>query len=361
MSGEYSKKRILEEENNEIAPEVKKVKTEFKSEEDKNTQKVSLPVSSSETHTEQDKELSTTEKSGSDTKVTNEVTLKEEETIKPKYVFGSSTSFGKMGGFKMTGNSNTLFKQTEGVLTNLEAGSTDKSGKSIFGSGSSFGGKVEFAEGKSSGNEDNKEAKTKIFGSSVFGSNSTFGDAFKDSLNKKSIFDEKTAENEDENEDENENKNKNKTDDTDEKKEEEEKKDVYKTVHLEKQEVKSGEEDETTLFQAKAKLYYMDMDTPSDGWKEKGLGIIRVNKYHKPLTSYHSRLIMRQDGNLKLILNLPLVKGFNIVKGMPSSLHANKFLRIQTVEGEKPVQYALKLQVDNVSSLFETVQTQIPK
>lgn len=344
---EETKKRELEEEEARVSSlkkETKKAKTEA----------AVTPKEETDTKTA-DK---------TDTRAAGETETKPE---KPKYVFGSSTGFGQMSGFKMFGSS-TAFSFDK----NSEKKSEDAEEK-----------KQETPTGEETKSpETEKKTTAPTFGSSaVFGSGSTFGNAFQDSLNKKSIFDspvkedkpaagdddkeggkkqekkEATADGEEERED-----NEDAHDDNDSNKEDTEQPDVYQKVHLEKQEIKSGEENETTIFQAKAKLYYMELAKANDGWKERGIGLIKINKYNEsPSELYTSRLIMRQEGNYKLILNLPLIESFNIVKGMPSSLHAEKFLRIQTVDGKEPIQYALKLQVDNVNKLYDSIQSNIFK
>lgn len=318
---EEPKKRVLEEEHIGEKNEVKKPKTEVtgsKTEENDSSTTHSGPEGTPETKNGQEnkEKADKTEKSPA-----------EKETPTPKYVFGSSTGFGQMSGFKM-------FAGTD---------------------------KLSWDEKKEEKEEDKKKEMTpvSVFGSSaVFGSGSAFGNAFQESLTKKSIFDQEEKKEQEEEEAEGEKKKK--EEESEEAETPTEKPDVYQKVHLEKQEMKSGEEDETTIFQAKAKLYSMELSRANEGWREKGLGIIKVNEYKKPPSQlYTSRLVMRQEGNYKLILNLPLIEGFNIVKGMPSSLHADKFLRIQTVEGNVPVQYALKLQVDNVRALYDAVQQHI--
>jgi len=56
-------------------------------------------------------------------------------------------------------------------------------------------------------------------------------------------------------------------------------------IHLEPMEVITGEENEVTLFQARGKLYHMDDKTKD--WKERGVGLFRVNKQK---TEDHARL-----------------------------------------------------------------------
>ncbi|KAG7881651.1 hypothetical protein KL937_001274 [Ogataea polymorpha] len=222
------------------------------------------------------------------------------EKLESKFVFGARTTFGQASGFSMLSKKNVFEKQDDK--------DKDKT-------------------------EEKKEAPK-----SVFGTGSTFGNAFQHAIGKKSIFDEpqeSSAEPEDK----------------------EVSKEVYKKVHLEKQEVKSGEEEEETLFQVKAKLYHMDLTKVSDGWKEKGVGILKVNKFINPIKHYHARLVMRQDGILKLILNVPIVKGVEVFKGMASSLNSDKFIRVQVVEDSKPVQYAFKIgMVENSSKLYNVIE-----
>lgn len=236
----------------------------------------------------------------------------EKKAEKPKYVFGQSTSFGKFGGFGKFETSKNPF---------AKKGGESKAAAKIFGSGSSFG--------------------------NLFKSAST---------NSKPIFDKPFT-------------GKATSLEKDEKKKDKEVQGnctgadiVYRTVHLQKQDMKSGEEDETTLYQVKAKLYWMDLEKLSEGWKERGVGILKVNKLKKPTDSYRSRLIMRQVGNLKLILNLPIAKNIKVLKGMTSSFAGNKFIRIQTIEQGKPIQYALKIgQVENVPKVYDSIVGEIPK
>ncbi|KAI8148531.1 hypothetical protein BJV82DRAFT_592430 [Fennellomyces sp. T-0311] len=68
-------------------------------------------------------------------------------------------------------------------------------------------------------------------------------------------------------------------------------------------EVITGEEDENTLYQTKAKLYEMDGTTGS--WKERGVGTLRI-KEHKEDT-LRRRVVMRADSVYRLILNIRLV------------------------------------------------------
>lgn len=70
----------------------------------------------------------------------------------------------------------------------------------------------------------------------------------------------------------------------------------------------TGEEEENTLFTVNtASLYEFDKGQ----WKEKGKGILKLNKHKEKETL---RLIMRQQGNLKLLLNANVWNGMKITK-----------------------------------------------
>ncbi|CEP60079.1 Yrb2p LALA0_S01e02564g [Lachancea lanzarotensis] len=128
-------------------------------------------------------------------------------------------------------------------------------------------------------------------------------------------------------------------------------------VKLTKQEIKSGEESEESIYQANAKLY--QLSDLKDGWKERGVGAIHVNTDR---TTGKGRIVMRSRGILKVILNVSLVKGVIIHKGFPASLNGEKFIRIVTVDNEKaPVQYALKTgKAETASELYEHISKLIP-
>ena len=283
------------------------------------------------------------EKVSEETKESKDTEDTEDTKGKPSFVFGSTTPFGQMGGFKMFG----AFSKPAETEKKLD---TDKEGVDKINE------KDEKKDFSSQPNVNNSNSKP------IFGSGSTFGNAFQAAISSKSVFDEIKPSTNDEKE------NSKKNDDNEEQKKNDNEKpteevsDSYKTVHLEKQEVKSGEENEETLFQIKAKLYHMELSNAKEGWKERGFGVIKVNKFKNlPDAKYTSRIVMRQNGNLKLILNVPIIKEFKILKGMPSSLMSNKFIRLQLIENGEPVQYAIKIgQPENAEKLFDKVQEQIP-
>ncbi|SCU95815.1 LAME_0F13608g1_1 [Lachancea meyersii CBS 8951] len=128
-------------------------------------------------------------------------------------------------------------------------------------------------------------------------------------------------------------------------------------VKLTKQEVKSGEESEESIFQANAKLY--QLSDLKDGWKERGVGAIHVNTDRR---TGKGRIVMRSRGILKVILNVSLVKGVIVHKGFPASLHGEKFIRIVTIDHEKtPVQYALRTgKEETATEMYDHISKLIP-
>ncbi|EKV14862.1 Nuclear protein export protein Yrb2, putative [Penicillium digitatum PHI26] len=63
--------------------------------------------------------------------------------------------------------------------------------------------------------------------------------------------------------------------------------------------VETGEENESTEFTAKAKLYYFD----DKKWKERGTGTFKVNLKTESNGKKSGRIIMRADGALRVMLN----------------------------------------------------------
>lgn len=79
------------------------------------------------------------------------------------------------------------------------------------------------------------------------------------------------------------------------------------TILLTETKVATGEENETTKFSARAKLFEFE----GGEWRERGLGNIKVNA-----TEESARVIMRADGVLRLLLNTRIFSGmsFEIVQ-----------------------------------------------
>jgi hypothetical protein len=65
--------------------------------------------------------------------------------------------------------------------------------------------------------------------------------------------------------------------------------------------VTTGEESERTVFSSEGALF--EFDPPSKQWRERGRGEVRVNVDCK---TSQGRLVMRQKGNLRLLMNANL-------------------------------------------------------
>ncbi|SAM05672.1 hypothetical protein [Absidia glauca] len=124
-------------------------------------------------------------------------------------------------------------------------------------------------------------------------------------------------------------------------------------------EVKTGEEDEQTVYQHKAKL--LVLDTKSNYWKERGSGTFRINVKN---TTSQARLVMRTDSVYRLILNLLLFPEIKVF------LMQERFVRFAGFESEtkedgsletKLVNYALKMgNPVEASELCHRITSRIP-
>lgn len=71
--------------------------------------------------------------------------------------------------------------------------------------------------------------------------------------------------------------------------------------------VETGEENETTKFSAKGKLFYFD----EGRWKERGVGTFKVNTTTDSDGKLSARMIMRADGALRVTLNSAMFHDMN--------------------------------------------------
>lgn len=127
--------------------------------------------------------------------------------------------------------------------------------------------------------------------------------------------------------------------------------------------VKTGEEDEDTIYQTKAKL--LILDGSSGNWKERGVGTFRINvKEEENKSTPQTRLVMRADSVYRLILNLLLFQGMKVF------IMQEKFVRFAGFEKDtkedgtsetKLVNFALKLSNSAVAKeVCETINAHIP-
>ncbi|KAF2484824.1 hypothetical protein BDY17DRAFT_351697 [Neohortaea acidophila] len=83
------------------------------------------------------------------------------------------------------------------------------------------------------------------------------------------------------------------------------------------QDLETGEEEETTAYSCRAKLYnFADIGDGKKEWKERGLGVVRLNVSHgsagKEETRLKARLLMRAEGSHRVILNTPVKKEIKV-------------------------------------------------
>lgn len=114
-----------------------------------------------------------------------------------------------------------------------------------------------------------------------------------------------------------------------------------------KKPVETGEENETTEFTAKGKLYYFD----DKKWKERGTGTFKVNLKTESNGKKSGRIIMRADGALRVMLNSAVwhTMPFGDIKG---SRPTTRDIYLASTEDEKVVSLLLR-----VSSLFQIFAT----
>ncbi|KAI8773148.1 ran-binding protein 3 [Biomphalaria glabrata] len=98
----------------------------------------------------------------------------------------------------------------------------------------------------------------------------------------------------------------------------------YQAKHENKTELKeveriTGEEDESNVLQANAKLFLFD--APTQSWVERGRGIIRLNDRSSADTkAFQSRLVMRTQGSLRVVLNTKIWPGMTIERASVKSV-----------------------------------------
>jgi Ran-binding protein 3 len=105
-----------------------------------------------------------------------------------------------------------------------------------------------------------------------------------------------------------------------------------------KKPVETGEENETTKFTSKGKLYYFD----DKKWKERGIGTFKVNLKTDSHGKQSGRMIMRADGALRVMLNSAIWQSmpFGDNKG---ARPATRDIYLASKDGEKVVSLLLRV------------------
>lgn len=135
---------------------------------------------------------------------------------------------------------------------------------------------------------------------------------------------------------------------------------------LSKTQVPTGEETETCLHQVRAKLFAIDPKDTAAGWKERGTGTLRVLqsdtsedspeecKSESRRTKARTRLVMRADAVLRVILNMPLHHKYTVQPGGESM--GDKTIRIFGVEDGVGTWFAIKVgSKDAAEDLMEVI------
>lgn len=103
---------------------------------------------------------------------------------------------------------------------------------------------------------------------------------------------------------------------------------------LEKTDVPTGEETETCIHQIRAKLFAISPNNTAAGWKERGVGTLRVlqldSRIHDNNPKSRTRLVMRADAVLRVILNMPIHHNYILQPGGESM--GEKTIRIFGIE-----------------------------
>lgn len=114
--------------------------------------------------------------------------------------------------------------------------------------------------------------------------------------------------------------------------------------------VNTGEDDESTHFQSRAKLYaFMATEGANEKtWKERGLGTVKLNvsmlDEEKPEEPQKVRLIMRADGSQRVLLNTPVLKDIKFGDAKGDKPTGQTILFRGTID-EKPELELLQLKV----------------
>ncbi|XP_060567985.1 ran-binding protein 3-like isoform X2 [Ruditapes philippinarum] len=134
----------------------------------------------------------------------------------------------------------------------------------------------------------------------------------------------------------------------------------YQATHkreteLEEVEVVTGEENESNVLQTNGKLFVFDGDTQN--WIERGRGLLRLNDMRcESSQTFQSRLLMRTQGSLRLILNTKIWPGMTVERASQKSVrvtgtdgdHVKVFLIISNPKDSENLLRALDWRVQQL-------------
>nr|CAG4640901.1 EOG090X078K [Eulimnadia texana] len=111
--------------------------------------------------------------------------------------------------------------------------------------------------------------------------------------------------------------------------------------------VVTGEEDEQNALQMNAKLNIFDK---VQGWVERGRGTLRLNDKHGENQTLQSRLIMRTQGSLKVILNTKVWAEMTVDKASAKSL------RMTAMDGDQIRVFLVSGSMKDTDTLFNALE-----
>ncbi|KAK2159832.1 hypothetical protein LSH36_145g04064 [Paralvinella palmiformis] len=122
---------------------------------------------------------------------------------------------------------------------------------------------------------------------------------------------------------------------------------------FEEVQVKTGEEDESNVFQINVKLFLFDKVNQS--WIEKGRGQLRLNDMSCAQSrSFQSRLVMRTQGSLRVVLNT------KVWAGMLVEMPSEKSVRITAVDHEDGIKiYLIMANRSDVSHIYSAINSRV--
>lgn len=106
-----------------------------------------------------------------------------------------------------------------------------------------------------------------------------------------------------------------------------------KKTELQEVEIVTGEEDESNVLQINGRLFVFDGD--HQNWLERGRGIFRLNDMRCNSSAFQSRLLMRTQGSLRLILNTKVWPGMTVMRA------SQKSIRLTATDGDEGVKVFL--------------------
>jgi len=143
---------------------------------------------------------------------------------------------------------------------------------------------------------------------------------------------------------------------------------IKKDKRFYEQDLSTGEENETTIFSARAKLYSFITTDKEKKWVERGVGALKLNvpsnlepegedASESDVSTKKARFVMRADGSHRVVLNSPVQKGSTF--GQPGNERPKgmTLMFLGRLEGgEKLETLQLKMKAESAGHLYDVVQ-----